>query len=134
MSWRYAGISLILTIPIIAAVVPGRLAGDVGIFPAWLREPPFTELESRLAMGLPIPLACADASDLELLNGVSDTLAFELIKERRSILLATSRSTPADALQLVHGVGAKTAEKLVRYLDLANICTKSHPYGLWPEE
>lgn len=134
MSWRYAGISLILTIPTITAVVPGLLADDEGISPTWLREPPFTELESRLAMGLPMPLACADASDLELLKGVSDTLAFELIKERQTILQAASRGSPSDALQLVHGVGPKTAEKLARYLDLVHVCTKKHPHDLWPKE
>jgi hypothetical protein len=134
MSWRFAGISLILAIPTIAAIIPGRLRTQEPIPPEWLQEPPATDPESRLAMGTKLPLACADISSLELLKGVSDKLATELINSRSSILEKARTSSPFEALQLAHGIGSRTSLSLLRYLEVGEKCKGSDPYEPWPPE
>jgi len=134
MSWRFAGISLILTIPTIAAVIPGRLRTHERIPSGWLQEPPAADAETRLAIGSKLPLACADMSSLELLKGVSDRLASELIRNRTSILEKSKTSSPSEALRLAHGIGSQTSLRLSRYLELGGECEDKYPYEPWPND
>ena len=85
-------------------------------------------------MGERLPLACADISSLELIKGISDTLAFELLAKRYDIMRAAVDTDDRNAIQKAHGVGAKTAEHLVRYLDLTTRCTVSTRYDVWRRE
>ena len=73
-------------------------------------------------MGYQLPLACANVWSLELIKGISDTLAFELIEKRREILIAATRESPESAIQRAHGVGEKVAPKLLRYLSVTERC------------
>jgi Holliday junction resolvasome RuvABC DNA-binding subunit len=82
-------------------------------------------------MGEKLPLECADISSLELIKGISDTLAFELLSKRYEIMRAAFQETRVKALQRAHGIGEKTAEKLLTYLDLTARCSGTEPYEVW---
>ncbi len=82
-------------------------------------------------MGHKLPLACADMWALELLKGVSDTLALELIDKRYEIIRASFNTSPVEAIKKAHGIGDKTATKLLEYLDLQERCHISEPYEMW---
>ncbi len=72
-------------------------------------------VESRLAIGNRITFSRADAYDLELIPGVSDSLAQGLLRSRREILAASPRQG-CSAFTLVHGVGNSKARDLCEYL------------------
>lgn len=82
-------------------------------------------------MGEKLPLECADISSLELIKGISDTLAFELLEKRYEIMRAAFTESPVDAIQRAHGVGEKTAEKILPYLDLTAPCSVTERYEVW---
>jgi Holliday junction resolvasome RuvABC DNA-binding subunit len=82
-------------------------------------------------MGLTLPLACADMWSLELLKGVSDTLALELIEKRYEIMRAAVATSDLEAIKRAHGIGEKTAGKLLEYLDLRERCALNDPYEEW---
>lgn len=89
--------------------------------------PPFSHLddpESLLATGQQIPFACADMWSLELISGVSDTLADELLERRESILLAARHAPPDVALQLARGVGATKGRELAKFISMQGACVK----------
>ena len=131
MTWRYTGLTLILvTIPIgrfISLITQGAPPVEASL----LTPPPFSDPEGRLAMGYQLPLACANAWSLELIKGISDTLAFELIEKRREILAAATREPSISALKRAHGVGDKVAPKLLRYLSLTERCQDSNELKLF---
>ena len=85
-------------------------------------------------MGEKLPLACADISSLELIKGISDTLAFELLAKRYDIMRAAFDGNDYEAIQKARGVGVKTGEYLLRYLDLTTRCGVSARYEVWPGE
>lgn len=78
-------------------------------------------------MGYPLPLACANVWSLELIKGISDTLALELIDKRREIVAAATREAPHSALQRAHGIGDKVANKLLRYISVTERCHDESP-------
>ena len=81
------------------------------------------DAEGRLAAREKLALACADMSGLELISGVSDRLASELVNERKRIVSqAQADLSHEEAMQLAHGVGAATAKKLLKYLSLSESC------------
>lgn len=134
MPWRYLGLTLILvTIPLgrfVALVTYRGPPVDMSLF----TPPPHSDPEGRLAMGYPLPLACADPWSLELIKGISDTLAFELIEKRREILAAAAREPATSSLKRAHGVGDKVAPKLLRYLSLTERCQDSNELKLFDPE
>ena len=76
--------------------------------------------ESLLAQGKKLPLATADIYALELIPGISDTLAHKIIATRLAVHSVSSflrPSTKHRAFEVIHGVGPKTAKKLSHYLD-----------------
>jgi hypothetical protein len=128
MSWRYAGLTAILLLTLVASHVPRVLKKRETIPPAWLIPPSSDDPESALAMGEKLALACADLSSIELIKGISDTLAFELLDKRHDIIRAALKGSQLDAIQRAHGIGAKTAEKLLPYIDLTAPCSVTERY------
>ena len=82
-------------------------------------------------MGFKLSLECADMWSLELLKGVSDTLALELLAKRYEIMRAARSASQVDAIKKAHGIGDKTAEKLLEYLDLKERCDLKESYKVW---
>ena len=130
MSWRYTGLSFILIFGALAGRLPSILVPREPIPLSWLDPPSHEDPEGRLAMGLKLSLACADMWSLELLKGVSDTLALELIDKRYEIMRAAFNGSQVEAIKKAHGIGDKTAEKLLAYLDLQERCERIERYEL----
>lgn len=71
--------------------------------------------ESQIAVTGKVRLATAELYDLELIKGISDRLGSEILSNRAVILERARRYLPGYeymALELVHGIGPKTAEQL----------------------
>lgn len=81
--------------------------------------------ESLLASGQKLAFQCADMWTLELIPGISDTLATELLKERSSILRAARHEAPEVALQRARGVGSAKGRELSRFISLESACSES---------
>lgn len=82
-----------------------------------------TDPESQFAMGHHIPLACADLSTLELIPGVSDTLASSIMLMRPEILDHAARgASPRTSWELAHGVGPASAGRLDIFFTLQSRC------------
>lgn len=79
-------------------------------------------------MGERIALACADHSALILVKGVSDALAVELLAKRDEIIEAVAELGEEAALQRAHGVGKKTAAKLLQSISLTERCDGYEAY------
>ncbi len=79
------------------------------------------EAEDIFAYGHRISLKNATMYELELIPGVSDTLAKNILEDREKIIKKAITLPPKDrhtALELAHGIGVKTAKKLDRYLEI----------------
>lgn len=98
---------------------------------SWLTPPSHDDPESRLAMGEKLPLACADISNLELIKGISDSLADELLEKRYEIMRAALKESHLEAIKRARGVGEKTAVRLLTYLDLTAPCSITERYEVW---
>jgi hypothetical protein len=133
MSWRYTGVSFILIFGALAGRLPSILVPREPIPLSWLDPPSHEDPEGRLAMGLKLSLACADMWSLELLKGVSDTLALELIEKRYEIMRTAFTGSQVEAIKKAHGIGDKTAEKLLEYLDLRERCGRTEQYHVWDD-
>lgn len=134
MTWRYLGLSLIITVISLAAQLSHLVIRLEPVPQSWLTPPGHEDPEGRLALGLKLSLACADMWSLELLKGVSDTLAFELLEKRDEILRASRKESESSALQRAHGVGEKKAQALLKHLSLKEQCSNDQPYSEWPPE
>ncbi len=99
---------------------------------AWLSPPINSNAETLLAFGAQIPLACADISDLELIPGVSDKLALELLKNRDRIISHAENTSVHEALELAHGIADRTAQKLSSFISLADSCHQGETYAAPP--
>jgi len=131
MSWRYSGLTLILILALLVAHAGLVCKRAENIPPTWLSPPPLDDPESRLAMGEKLPLECADISNLELIKGISDTLAHELLEKRYEIMRAALKGPHMEAIKRARGVGEKTAERLLTYLDLTAPCSITERYEVW---
>lgn len=80
-----------------------------------------SDSESLLASGVLLPLQAADLYSLELLPGISDRMAHEILAVRDAIL-RQARGLPCEtryrALELAHGIGEKRALSLSHHLQL----------------
>ena len=74
------------------------------------------DAESQLAAGGRISFRSAGIYELELLSGVSDRLAGNLLAKKGQILAQSGRGS--QSLELAHGVGPGTAQRLGEFLDL----------------
>lgn len=74
--------------------------------------------ESLIALNKRIPLQNADIYALELIPGISDTLAFRIIQQREEIIKAagTYSEKPYLAFTCVKGIGPKSAKVMDRYI------------------
>jgi hypothetical protein len=82
--------------------------------------------ESLIAHGERLPLVCVDMFALELIPGVSDNLATELLSATPRIIQSARRGVPAGtALQIAKGVGALKSHSLLRFISLEDRCTLS---------
>ncbi len=82
---------------------------------------PICFAEQQFALGRRIDLSSADLFDLELIPGVSDVLANNIINKREQILAIEKdkiKKMNISPFELVHGVGKQTAKKLTKYLRL----------------
>jgi hypothetical protein len=131
MSWRYTGLSILLILVTVLVRLPSLMPPPSDIPQAWLDPPSHEDPEGRLAMGLKLPLECADMWSLELLKGISDTLALELLDRRYEIMSAAFTGSQIEALKKAHGVGDKTGEKLLRYLELRERCESPNAFEVW---
>lgn len=108
-----------LGLALLSAVV-GKIGRGLGV-----EYPPYSGItetlltpESRLAAGLRFSFATADLISLELIPGVSDTLATNLLARRGEIVRAACQeAAPAEAFELAHGVGPVMARTLAAHLD-----------------
>ncbi len=82
-------------------------------------------------MGYRLPIECANVWSLELIKGFSDTLAMELLDKRFEIMRAALDEPHLDALRRARGIGDKTAELFLRYLDLTERCTTTDRLLMW---
>lgn len=87
-----------------------------------MRAPkPASNVEQQFALRRRVSFLLVDMYDLELIPGVSDTLAQNILDARDKIL-NYSRSKPAlkveNPFMLAHGVGKSTAQKLSLYLEI----------------
>lgn len=128
MTWRYSILSLIIVAIALARAAKSILPTPREIPREWLAVPPHSDPEGRLAMGEKIALACADHSALILVKGVSDTIAAELLTKREEIIEAADEVGEEAALQRAHGVGKKTAAKLIQSISLTERCEPYEPY------
>ena len=79
------------------------------------------DAESKLALGQRLKLEACDVFALELIPGISDTLAFKMVEKRSTIAETAqylSHSSKHRALEIIHGIGKKTAQKLNYYLEV----------------
>jgi len=134
MSWRYTGLSLLILVAFLATRAPSLVVPPPEIDPSWLIPPSHTDPEGRLAMGQKLPIACADVWSLELIKGVSDTLALELIEKRFDIMRAALNGSHQEAIQKARGIGDKTGERLLQYLALTERCETEENLEIWKKE
>lgn len=78
--------------------------------------------ETLLAAGRTLTLSQIGIYELELIPGISDSLATGINKHKTAIYKLARYMRPHErhrALMIVHGVGEKTARKLCSYVDPA---------------
>jgi hypothetical protein len=131
MSWRHTALALLVLTCFLTTRIYLLLSAPQSTESSWFNPPPHDDPEGRLAMGFKLPLSCADVWSLELLKGVSDTLAFEMVAKRYEIMRAALTESPAEALGKARGIGDTTAAKLLRYLDLTERCELSEEFEVW---
>lgn len=85
-------------------------------------------------MGQKLPIACADVWSLELIKGISDPLAVELIEKRFDIMRAALNGSHQEAIQKARGIGDKTGERLLQYLALTERCETHENLEIWKKE
>lgn len=68
---------------------------------------------------------------LELIKGVSDAIALELLDKRFTIIRAAYKVQPIEALQTARGIGEKTGTPILTYLDLTARCARHERYEAW---
>lgn len=84
--------------------------------------------ETVFALGLRLPLACADLWSVEQIPNLSGRVAERLVAHRTEILLNARALGPKQALENVFGVGEATAQQLLTYLDPATDCIQDSTF------
>jgi hypothetical protein len=85
------------------------------------------DAETVLTLGLRLPLGCADIWSLELIPRVSRQVIARLYSQRQEILRYARDNPEEDALKRVFGIGDSTAQYLLDYISLADICVGDTP-------
>ncbi|MEY4668276.1 MAG: hypothetical protein RL518_975 [Pseudomonadota bacterium] len=131
MSWRHTGLSVITLLTFLGMKIPPLLARPPETASSWFVPPSHEDPEGRLAMGDTLALECLNVWSAELIKGVSDKLALELLDKRFAVMRAATTSSPLEAIQSVPGVGEKTAHRLLEYLDLRGRCETQERFEMW---
>jgi DNA uptake protein ComE-like DNA-binding protein len=79
----------------------------------------FSDAESLLAINQKLALYRVDLYDLELIPGISERLAEEIITHRDELLrhaASLPKNKQHQSLELIHGIGPKTARQLAKYI------------------
>jgi hypothetical protein len=128
MSWRYIGLTWILTLFLILRFYP-----EIEEAPRSTTNVQFQtdDPESILATGGRLPLACSDHFALELISGVSTNLTSELLKNRFTLRALAAKEGERSAFLSVKGVGDKKRDTLVRYISLVATCRRAHEYTIF---
>ncbi len=84
--------------------------------------------ETAFALGLRVPVTCADQSTIELIPRLSGRVAAELIERDRELLDIASKRGEQDALRTVFGVGDVMAKVLSGYITLTQRCEKERGF------
>jgi hypothetical protein len=84
--------------------------------------------ETVFALGLRLPLACADQWSLEQIPNLSGRVAERLVTHRAEIIRNARGLGPTKALQNVFGVGGATAQRLLTYLDPSASCMEDRDF------
>ncbi len=128
MASRTAVLCTLLVLMLVIRAACVILERPVHIPAEWLSPRIADDAETLLAFGAPIPLACADMSDLELIPGVSDSVATELLEKRDRIIAHARENSAYAALQLARGIGVRKAELLSPLLSLEDACHQGDTY------
>ncbi len=117
MHKRYISLSLFIFIYYL-----GSFASRIQFFKVTdLSDITFKDTESIIAIGERFPLSTSTLADLIMISGISDRIAFDILKEKDTVI-ALSRTEPLDdkykTLEIVKGIGPKKAQLLSNYLDL----------------
>ncbi len=109
-----------LGLALLSVIVAGGNRGPWTVYPTYSDAArSLISPESRIAAGLRFSFAEADLISLELIPGVSDTLATNLLARRKEIERAGCQHMPAAiAFETAHGVGPVMAKTLTQYLEL----------------
>ncbi len=125
MTWRYSGLVLCL---LFTSLLPGTIACIAPATkeleqPLANQHPSYEDAETIFACGQRLPLHCAEVSSLEMISGISDTVAFQLIDAKEHILASYTRGdSELASLQRVRGVGPATGKLLSKHIRLEGIC------------
>lgn len=84
--------------------------------------------ETAFALGLKVPITCADRSTIELIPRLSGRVAAELIERDRELFDIASKRGEQEALGTVYGVGDVMAKVLSSYLSLTQSCEKEQVF------
>ncbi|MBX7137507.1 MAG: hypothetical protein K1X83_05935 [Oligoflexia bacterium] len=83
--------------------------------------------ETTLALGQKLLLSAASIYELELIKGVSDTLAFKIERAKAQLTICEKKSARSP-LQAIKGIGQKTAQKLEQHLELGCESINRHAF------
>jgi hypothetical protein len=120
-SLRFAILAILLSASWAALPLPSQtLSASIN---ARLLDSTQLDPESLLAQGGRLPLACADMFALELVPGVSDSLASELLRAGPRIINAAQKGhSQQAALQIAKGVGVQKSHILTRFISVDGPC------------
>jgi len=111
MVWRIVSLSLLL---FSLGIILNNPGGDVAA--KIIRLSRSLSTEAQLALQQKLRLDEAKFEDLLLLPNVSDGLATNILKAKQTVLKQRCYTSESKALESVHGIAAKRAKQLSRYL------------------
>jgi len=117
MSRGYLYLSILLTLLLVVRVYITTSYHLPTLTPLLISNDP----ESKLARGEMLRFSKITPLALELLPGISTTLADAIYSKKEEILRHAKSLEPHEqykAFEIVHGIGPKTAQKLSQYLAL----------------
>ncbi len=125
MNWRLTALTILLCV--MAFVRDGffllTTRSDALSSKTSLQAP--SDPESLLARGRPLPLRCVAPVDLELIPGITDRLARELVEAAPRLDALAKRHGDVLALQSVKGIGPERSASLAELLSLQGTCSRN---------
>jgi hypothetical protein len=127
MDRRVIVITLLLILVVLAVRSLAVHRRSITLLPEWMATSVLQTPEESWARGHPVPFACVDLVDLELLPGVSEVLGLRLLAHRERIIEAAKHPQDASGLLSVFGLGEKKQRELARYLTFEKACDRALP-------